>query len=768
MALLLGAAALVLRVALVPLIGDETPLIVAFPAVVVSAWFGGFVPGVLTFAVAIGGSFVVPGHPQLFEERASVLRLAVGLPTVFLVCWLIELLHRGVERAETRAREAEAVQATERRLATVLETAPVFMFDMDRELRYTWVPRPARDNPVADVIGRRVEDVFPDLPELTTRLNAVRREVMATGRAMQIPLAYPTRSGELAFEMVVSPLTDADGRVVGVTNLAIDVTARERAERERLRNAERFRVAQESALDAFVVLLPAAGDDFLVDFANPAAQALHPAGGDPHGARLLANAPFALDCTALAALGRDALAAETPIRRDVLTRTPDGTLCSAHRVVGMRLEHGVALTIADVTPERQADERLRAALERERDARGEAENANRMKDEFLANLSHELRTPLGTILGWAEILGRSARAPAASGAGDGAELVERGAEIIGRSARRQARLIDDLLDMNRILAGKLVIDSVEVDLATVLERAVETVRTEADRKGVRIGVAVAPGQVVVRGDASRLEQIFWNLLQNAVKFSHEGGAVHVSATTGDGEVEVAVRDDGEGIDPAFLPQVFERFRQADGSTSRRHGGLGLGLSIVRSLVALHGGAVRAESEGPGRGATLTVTLPLAEPVAVASATGVVARGVALAPGVAVAPVPSLAGVRILLVEDDVDSRVVAGMALRGAGARVWEAADGAQALTALGRGPVDVLLSDLGMPGTDGFALMRRVRVEPALARNVGIAIAYSAFADATTRERAIDAGYRDVLAKPLTPTALAAAVATAVAARAA
>jgi PAS domain S-box-containing protein len=646
MAVLLGGAALVLRVALVPLIGDDTPLIVAFPAVVVSAWFGGFVPGVLTFAVAIGGSFVVPGHPQLFEDRPSVLRLAVGLPTVFLVCWLIELLHRGLERAEARAREAEAVQATERRLATVLETAPVFMFDMDRDLRYTWVPRPARGKRADEVIGKRAEDVFPDLPELTSRLNAVRREVMATGRAMQLPIAYATRSGEVAFEMIVSPLTDAEGRVTGVTNLAIDVTARERSERERLENAERFRVAQESA------------------------------------------------------------------------------------------------------------------LAREREARTEAENANRMKDEFLANLSHELRTPLGTIVGWAEILGRAARGPAAAGTVDVAELVERGAEIIGRSARRQARLIDDLLDMNRILAGKLAIEPVEVDLATVLERAVETVRPEADRKGVRIALEIAPGQVVVRGDAARLEQIFWNLLQNAVKFSHAGGPVRVTATTAGTQADVAVRDEGEGIDPAFMPQIFERFRQADGSASRRHGGLGLGLSIVKNLVALHGGSVRAASDGVGRGTTMTVTLPLAEPVAAAPVAPVESRGVAIA------PMASLAGVRVLLVEDDVDSRVVAGMALRGAGARVTEAADGAQALAVLGRGAVDVLLSDLGMPDTDGFTLMRRVREAPALAGNVGVALAYSAFADATTRARAIDVGYRDVLAKPLTPSALASAVALAVADR--
>jgi signal transduction histidine kinase/DNA-binding NarL/FixJ family response regulator len=369
----------------------------------------------------------------------------------------------------------------------------------------------------------------------------------------------------------------------------------------------------------------------------------------------------------------------------------------------------------------------------------EAREANRLKDEFLATLSHELRTPLQAILSWSHLLREAPEDPA---------LIARGLDVIERNARSQARLMEDLLDVSRIISDKLVLERREVRLAEILDAAAEDARPAAAEKGVEIRLDRA-GDPSILGDANRLRQVMSNLLANAVKFTPPGGRIEIRLSQNPSHAEVAVADTGKGIPADFLPHLFERFRQAESSTTRSHGGLGIGLAIVRHLVELHGGSVRAESEGEGRGATFTLRLPLVERSE--SATELSADDL---PGAAV----RLDGLRVLVVDDEKDTRECLALALRQHGAEVAVAASCAEAIGQFeGRG-ADVLLSDLAMPGEDGFALIRRIRELPGSGSRVPAA-ALSAHVRAEERARALLAGFDVHLAKPIEPDALARAV---------
>jgi PAS domain S-box-containing protein len=389
-------------------------------------------------------------------------------------------------------------------------------------------------------------------------------------------------------------------------------------------------------------------------------------------------------------------------------------------------------------------------------ARREAEEANRLKDEFLATLSHELRTPLTSILGWAHMLH--------DGALDAA--TQRNAVgVIRRNAEHQKQLVDDILDASRIIAGKLKVEVEQMRLMPVVFGAVDAVRPAAAAKGVEIACAFDPGAEVISGDPHRLQQVVWNLLSNAVKFTPAGGRVKVTVERLPAYVRIAVSDTGEGIGPEFLPHVFERFRQGDGSTTRRHGGLGLGLSIVRYLVEAHGGAVHAHSAGLGHGATFTVDLPLADPQAqtrfgeARGAESIARRAATDGGGEGDVP-PALVGVRVLVVDDDGDALALLALLLENNGAEVLAVGTASAALEALGRFRPDVIVSDIGMPGGDGFELLKRVR---ALDRSRGGAVpalALTAYASEVDRERALAAGFHQHLAKPADPQELIASIA--------
>jgi signal transduction histidine kinase len=384
----------------------------------------------------------------------------------------------------------------------------------------------------------------------------------------------------------------------------------------------------------------------------------------------------------------------------------------------------------------------------EQAARRHAEEANRIKDEFLATLSHELRTPLNAILGWVQVLRTGKLDEAAS---------SRALETIERNARAQAQLIADLLDVSRIITGKLRLDFKPVELPRIIDAVLESVRPAADAKDLQLVVSLKPLGSPVLGDSDRLQQVIWNLLSNAIKFTPRGGGVEVRVREERPNAVLQVSDTGVGISPDFLPYVFDRFRQADGALTRTHGGLGLGLSIVRHLVELHGGTAEVESEGEGRGTTFTVRFPLR----VGAVEEPPRDRLAEPPEPRVWDLPDLLkDLRVLVVEDEADTRDLLVMALEQCGAEVAAFGSVPEALESFDRQVPHVLVSDIGVPLEDGYSLIRKIRSrEPG--RGGGVpAAALTAYARAEDRQRALEAGYQTHLAKPVDPSELIAAVA--------
>jgi signal transduction histidine kinase/ActR/RegA family two-component response regulator len=383
-------------------------------------------------------------------------------------------------------------------------------------------------------------------------------------------------------------------------------------------------------------------------------------------------------------------------------------------------------------------------LVRERAARDQAEHLSAMKDEFLATLSHELRTPLNAMLGWAGMLQRGVKDEA---------TLRRGLETIERNARAQGQLIDDLLDMSRIVAGTLRLDVQRVDLARTIEAALGTVQPAVLARQIALHTELAADVGEVHGDPGRLQQVLWNLLSNAVKFTPNGGSVQVVLTRDGDDALVRVSDSGIGIAPDFLPHVFDRFRQQDASITRRHGGLGLGLAIVRQLVELHGGTIAADSAGENTGTTFTLRLPLAAPASAGSPDAAPATAALMA-------LADLSGLSVLLVDDAPDTLDVIEQILQGCGAATLAASGAAMALALLDRERPDVIVSDIGMPDIDGFELMRRIRRRPHDAGGEIPAIALTALTRQDDYERALQAGFDDYLAKPVDAGALVARIA--------
>ena len=382
-----------------------------------------------------------------------------------------------------------------------------------------------------------------------------------------------------------------------------------------------------------------------------------------------------------------------------------------------------------------------------------AERANRLKDEFLATVSHELRTPLNAILGWARLLASLQLSP---------ERAEHGIATIERNAVALTHIIDDLLDVSRTIAGHFQLEAQPVDLIAVVDAALDAVRPLAEAKDVHLGFSPAGRSAdLVRGDFGRLEQVVSNLLTNAIKFTSAGGRVDVFVERTDDSKEIRVVDTGQGISPEFLPYVFERFRQADGTTTRRHSGLGLGLAIVRQLVALHGGTVQAASDGAGCGSTFTVRLPIVAGEAKAGRVVTVAdRAAAAAAAVLVQGVPLLDKVRVLVVDDNADGRTLTSLMLTQAGARVTAVATVRDALQAIHMERPDAVVSDIGLADEDGYALIRQIRRDEAGHEAVLPALALTGYTRAEDRTRALAAGFQAYLSKPVDPAQLTAAIA--------
>jgi PAS domain S-box-containing protein len=417
---------------------------------------------------------------------------------------------------------------------------------------------------------------------------------------------------------------------------------------------------------------------------------------------------------------------------------------------------GTVTLIEDVTERVAREAELQAevdartrALAREKAAREEAEMANHLKDEFLATVSHELRTPLTAILGWSNML--------LTGRLDG-ESHDRALETIHRNAQAQNQLISDLLDVSRIISGKLRLDLRTVDLHKVIAAAVEATRPTAEGKGVVVTMSLDPHAGPVNGDADRLQQVIWNLLTNSIKFTPEGGQIEVTSEIVETHVEVTVRDTGIGISPEFLPHIFDRFRQANPGTNRIHGGMGLGLSIVHQLVELHGGTVRAESEGEGRGATFVVSLPF---VMVEEEMKLAERKPATAATrLEIECPPALQGLRVLVVDDEADTRDMQRAVLEHCKAEVFTAGSASEALEAVARLRPDVLISDVGMPEEDGYSLIAKVRALPPERGGRTPAVALTAYVRVEDRVKVLRSGFQLHVSKPLEPNELVAVVA--------
>ena len=381
--------------------------------------------------------------------------------------------------------------------------------------------------------------------------------------------------------------------------------------------------------------------------------------------------------------------------------------------------------------QRSEEERGQLLLRAER-ARADAEAANRIKDEFLATLSHELRTPLTSLLGWSSVLREASQDE---------KVLTQGLEAIDRNARVQAQLIDDLLDVSRIVSGKLNLDVRPLDISSVARAAISVVRPAADAKGITVEYSAQPGLGAISADSARMQQIIWNLLSNAVKFTPHGGKIFIRIEQDGPNARVMVRDTGLGIDSKFLPRVFDRFRQADSSTTRSYGGLGLGLAIVRHLVELHGGTVLAESEGPGKGATFSASFPLL---------AVRAEAIAHSGEFNIAEMGSLNGLRVLIVDDEPEARQIITTVIARTGASVQSCTSASEALSKLIEWRPDVLLSDIAMPEEDGYSFIGRVRALPRDKGGETPAAALTAYARDEDRRQALAAGYQMHIAKPI------------------
>ncbi|MBD2153555.1 PAS domain S-box protein [Leptolyngbya sp. FACHB-16] len=396
--------------------------------------------------------------------------------------------------------------------------------------------------------------------------------------------------------------------------------------------------------------------------------------------------------------------------------------------------------VLDVTDKKRAEAEREQLLIREQVARAAAEQANRIKDEFLAIVSHELRSPLNPILGWSKLLQQQKLDPAKT---------SQALETIARNAALQAELIEDLLDVSRILRGKLSLNIAPTDLASIIQAALETMRLPAESKSIQVHTWLEPDVGSVAGDSNRLQQVVWNLLSNAIKFTPTGGRVDIRLERVDSMAQITVRDTGKGIHPNFLPHVFAYFRQEDGATTRKFGGLGLGLAIVHHLVELHGGTIQAESPGEGLGATFTVKLPLLQ-----------GSSPTMQGGSLLEPEAGLTGIHVLVVDDDADTREVVAFLLEQAGAQITTFASASEVLAALSHTQIDVLLSDIGMPDVDGYMLLRQVRALPPEQGGQIPAIALTAYAGEIDYQQAMAAGYQKHLTKPIEPELLVRAIA--------
>ena len=600
-----------------------------------------------------------------------------------------------------------------------------------------------------EVIGKPITIIVP--PELLNEEPRILARLRHGERIDHYQTVRMCKDGSrVNISLTVSPVRNAKGDIVGASKIARDITPQKRAEEALRVSDNRFRIMADSA----PVLIWMANTARSFTWFNKTWREFTGRPMDEEVGFGWTQNVHADDLENCLEHFTQSFEKRVPFRLEHRLGRHDGTWRWVINQ-GTPLYEGVTESFSgyvgsctDITDLRQAQSERDELLQAERSARTEAERLGHMKDEFLATLSHELRTPLNAILGWAGLLRR---------VGSESPDYHRGLDTIERNARVQAQIVGDLLDMSRIISGKVQLDIKPLDLQEVLTAAIDSVRPSIEARKLRFRTVLDARAARIRGDANRLQQVFWNLLTNAVKFTPSGGHIQVTLERVNSHVEVTVEDSGVGIKPEFLAFVFDRFRQADSTTTRRYGGLGLGLSIVKHLVEHHGGSVRVKSPGEGLGSSFIVALPV---FAVhAGTTDRLSDTSFGAFDLSTVELPSLSNVRVLIVDDEDDARFLIERFIVERGGQSVMAKGAAEALQVLANERVDIIVSDVGMPDIDGYELIRRVRKSSA-APNI-MAIALTAYARAEDRQRALLAGYQMHLAKPVDPRELIAGIAS-------
>ena len=627
-------------------------------------------------------------------------------------------------------------------IEAIYQSAPIGLNVLDTDLRFIRInQRLAEMNgySIDAHLGRSLREILPDLADTAEQLL---HTILETGE----PLLNVELRGETPAQPGVAriwlehflPLKHGD-RVVGISTVCEEITDRKQVEDALRQSEERYRCLAE-LIPQLVWTANVEGQLLDVNQRWSAFTGLTLEHARDMGWQAVVHPD---DIPGLLQQWSEAVQQDIPYQAEGRMRRADGQYrWHLHQAVSQRNQQGEIIrwfgTATDIEPQKQLEVEREQLLQREQNARLESERANRVKDEFLAILSHELRSPLNPILGWTKLL--QTRNLDATKTAEALATIERNVKL-------QTQLIDDLLDIAKILRGKLSINAVPVDLTVVIESALETVRTAAVSKSILLR-SVLPNIGQVSGDTNRLQQIIWNLLSNAIKFTPQGGQVEVYLERVDHYAQIVVSDTGKGISPDFLPHIFESFRQEDVSITRTYGGLGLGLAIVRQLVEAHGGMIQASSPGEGQGATFTVQLPMLNPTAAAQITD--ERSYAW---------PDLTGIRILTVDDDADARDLITIILDQAGADVLTVHSAADLLANLEAFQPDLLISDIGMPEVDGYTLIQQIRTLPAEQGGQVPAIALTAYAREVDQQRAIRSGYQQHVTKPIEPDQLLQAV---------
>lgn len=600
-----------------------------------------------------------------------------------------------------------------------------------------------------EAVGCEIRQVFKIRNELTHRevqnpaLSAMREGVIF-GLANHTVLKQKTGT-EIPIDDSGAPIKDVEGNTIGAVLIFRDVTERRRAERSQALLAG----IVESSHDAII----SKSLDGIIQSWNSGAERLFGYKADEVIGKsitiIIPEDRLDEEIEILSKLRRGQRIDHFETVRVTKNGNPVFISLSVSPVKNRAGEIIGASKIARDISERKAIEQERELLlARERDMRAEAQKASRVKDEFLATVSHELRTPLNAILGWATLLKRGEHQN---------ETTQKGIEAIERNAKAQAQLIEDLLDVSRIISGRMRLDIRSVSLTPIIQSAIESVKPAADAKHISLDVSVDPAADDLRADEARLQQVMWNLLSNSIKFTSRDGQVQVRITRSESKAEITVRDNGEGIPKDFLPFIFDRFQQADSSYTRTHGGLGLGLAITRHLVEMHGGTIEAESEGLGCGATFTVKLPIAAVITIGNSSddGTASIREIYEPRTS----SQLAGTRILAVDDSADTRDLLRVVLEQYGASVKTASSAREALELMTAWKPDVLVCDIGMPEEDGYTFIQRVRnLKPNEGSNTP-AIALTGYVRVEDRMRALEAGYQMFVPKPVEATELAALI---------